>query len=102
MPGLQLARWPGTVGSDTPSERAGSAAVHVRPLRKTTRAPRATAADMLRAIEVDPAVEIVALSDTLYSDALEVCPTPRQGMESDGLPDVRRHARAEVDRSVGG
>ena len=33
---------------------------------------RATAADMLRAIEADPAVEIVALSDTLYSDALEM------------------------------
>lgn len=33
---------------------------------------RAAAADMLRAIEADPAMEIVALSDTLYSDALEM------------------------------
>ena len=30
---------------------------------------RATAADMLLAIEADPAMEIVALSDTLYSEA---------------------------------
>lgn len=33
---------------------------------------RATAAAMLRAIEADPAVEIIALNDTVYSDALEL------------------------------
>jgi uncharacterized protein len=33
---------------------------------------RVTAAGMLRAIEADPAVEIIALSDTMYSDALEL------------------------------
>lgn len=33
---------------------------------------RAIAADMLRAIEADPAMEIVALSDTLYSEALRM------------------------------
>jgi uncharacterized protein len=33
---------------------------------------RAIAADMLRAIEADPAIEIVGLDDALYSDALEI------------------------------
>lgn len=52
---------------------------------------------LLQSMESDPAIEIVSIDEGLYRRALALfARSQRQGLESHGLPVVRRHGRPKL------